>query len=341
MAVAHLYSIESSQAQAFTMCYKDDEGDSCTLTEATLADCLSFAADSKNVLRLQCSWPPGTLIESAIQSDCSEEQPKLNMEHETSCEADRVVAPESHGRITQEVESEAAEARTLQDQVAQTVDDVIAAAAGARARFNETNQDLSERLARGVAELRASTSNVRTTGQDLSASMRGFMAQQVAKVRRGRPGKFDEPLNSTHMGTQEFADRVQVQISELAVGARAAAANVREKATAAYEQASEGDSKSALGLAAAAAVPAVAVAIAPVRCLAFAAVAVAAAGAVDLISNNNFDPTEFAGSETAYAEDDVPAEPVATDDSPHMTNDTPDDVTDGVTDENSRPQFSG
>jgi len=323
------------------MCYTDDEGDSCTLTEATLADCLSFAADSKNVLRLQCSWPAGTLTESAIQSECSEEQPELNMEQETSCKAERGVASESHGRVTQEAESEA-EARTLQDQVAQTVDDVIAAAAGARARFSETNQDLSERLARGVAELRASTSNVRATGQDFSASMRGFMAQQVAKVRRGRSGRFDEPLNSTHLGSQEFADRVQVQISDLAVGARAAAANVRAKATTAYEQASEGDSKSALGLAAAAAVPAVAVAIAPVRCLAFAAVAVAAAGAVDLISNNDFDPTEFSGCETANEEEGVPTEPVATDDASHdMTNDTPDDVTDEVTDGNSRPVFSG
>merc|ERR1712007_393040 len=193
------------------------------------------------------------------------------------------------------------------DQVAQTVDDVIAAATGARSRISETSQDISERLARGVAELRASTSNVRTTGQDFSASMRGFVAQRVARVRSGRSRESDERLNSTRLGSQEFADRVQVQISELAGEARATAANIRAKATTAYEQASEGDVKSALSLAAAAAVPAVAVAIAPVRCLAFTAVAVTAAGAVDLISDNTFDPTEFTteftGSETANAED--------------------------------------
>merc|ERR1712137_99940 len=252
----------------------------------------------------------------------------------------RGVASESHGRVTQEAESEA-EARTLQDQVAQTVDDVIAAAAGARARFSETNQDLSERLARGVAELRVSTSNVRATGQDFSASMRGFMAQRVARVRKGRLRESDERPNSTPSGSQEFADRLQVQISELAGEARATAANMRARATTAYEQASEGDVKSALGLAVAAAVPAVAVAIAPVRCLAFTAVACTAAGAVDLIYNNDFDPTEFT-SETANTEDGIPADPVATDDAPHdMTNDASDDITDEATDDNMRPHFSG
>jgi len=144
------------------------------------------------------------------------------------------------------------------------------------------------------------------------------------------------------LGSQEFADRVQVQISELAGEARATAANLRAKATTAYEQASEGDVKSALSLAAAAAVPAVAVAIAPVRCLAFTAVAVTAAGAVDLISNNNYDPYEFTSSETANAEDGIPAESVATDDAPHdTTNDTSDDVTDEATDDDVRPHFSG
>jgi len=249
--------------------------------------------------------------------ECS--QPMLNTEQGSSSEAARVVAPEVHPQVPQGMEIAEAEPHNLQDHVAQTFDDVMAVAVGARAWFSEASQDISDQLARGVAT-----------------------AQQVARVQKSRSGEFGESPNSIHFEEQEFSDAVQVQISELACRARAKAANVHAKATTVYEQASEGDVKSVIGLAAAAAVPAVAVAIAPVRCLTLAAVAATAVGAVSMISNGTFRPMGLISSETAHAEDGMPAGPVTADFRPQdIADEKLDDTTDEATDQNVRPHFSG
>lgn len=269
MAVTQLYNIAAPEAQYFKMCYTDDEGDMCTLTEATLPDALKFAEESGKVLRLQCTW--GKSWESTKEVS-SEQEISSKSAHlptgEGFVEPAKIMIAEAHGHLSQhvrEMRSVANEARTamrevrssFQDQVARTVDEVIAAGACAQVHFNEASQNISDRFSCGVAELQASTSDARQHVSGLVALQVEGMRAAVGRARRGTSEESDvEPnlpdeVHSFHdSAAQEFADRVQVHISNLMCGARVAAANVRAKAKNVYTQTFEGDIiKSAFGFA--------------------------------------------------------------------------------------------
>lgn len=287
MAVSQLYNMAAPEAQCMKMCYTDDEGDMCTLTEATLPDALKFAEDRGKVLRLQCTWgkssestkevspnPPDAMFLAA----CNEEGAKQHAEQEISSksahlpmgegfvEPAKIIIAEAHVHLAQhlrEMRSVATEARTamrevrssFQDQVARTVDGVVAAGACAQVHFDEASQNISDRFSCGVAELQASTSDARQHVSGLVTLQVEGMRAAVGRARRGRSEEFDvEPnlpdeVRSFHDSTaQEFADKVQVHISNLMCGARVAAANVRAKAKNVYTQTFEGDIiKSAFG----------------------------------------------------------------------------------------------
>lgn len=292
--IAELYRLPVEEVAALVLRYTDDEGDVCTLTQATLPDALWLASSSGHILRITCapsSNPPAVEVtlgareaeaaapeaaepeaaEPGVQEAPAREglEPQAagpdelpsspdgrTSETETSASASSMPGLERVMQHVEEVRSRAAE--EARSRVAELQSTVMAAREDLRSR----SMELRERVTERSRELRGQLHGRTQDAQGRATEVRTMAAEAYGQARTA---------------AAEAYSQAHGRVEEARVAATEAYGQARTKAADAYSQASQGDAGAALGLAAAAAVPAAVLALGPGR---FARLGLLAAGAM-------------------------------------------------------------